>query len=363
MIRTRVLPLMLLPGLLLAGCRSAAPAGSPTPSPAPSAAPEAEIWAAQPIGLSLQTAEGETLELLDASGSQVLFAKVHPLREGEDGFREEGYSTESRSLILWDRDTGETLWTRDLEAGVYCSGAALTGAEGVAWTLVHLDAGAEGCPYEVLRCDRTGGDPATLRTGACLGFGEDDPKLADLDGTLAVSWYDPDGGSHGVDLAETDEARTVLKADAASTLLIPSGDRSLCLFAAKGQDGTVLCQIDGAGNVTETPVGDGQIYGACPLTGGALVSAPDGLRLLDPIGVVLAQTETELSRLCSGGTAALGNDEDWQTWAVVPGDGALRAVRVDLPAAYTQYRGLEDGSFLAWQPEAGALYLIQAPEL
>ena len=36
MIRTRVLPLMLLPGLLLAGCRSAAPAATPTPSPVPS---------------------------------------------------------------------------------------------------------------------------------------------------------------------------------------------------------------------------------------------------------------------------------------------------------------------------------------
>ena len=68
--RTRILPLMLLPGLLLAGCRSAAPAGSPTPSPAPSVtSPASDIDAdtAEQVEALAQPLWAALLESYDAA--------------------------------------------------------------------------------------------------------------------------------------------------------------------------------------------------------------------------------------------------------------------------------------------------------
>lgn len=144
---------------------------------------------------TLQVGNDENAALLDAAGSKLLVVTYSDLQPGDDGFTEEGYSSFSKRVVVYDCAKKEIASEISLADGELCTGGLLMDNE-VVCTIVTRDNG--GCRASVVRFNADS-QPETLFTCAALNDSCYVPQFSRVGGDgFLFTYYDRENPAFGI---------------------------------------------------------------------------------------------------------------------------------------------------------------------
>lgn len=195
----------------LSACMSPTPKESPVPEEAPpigSVAPAPGTLSGNeptlnllpiPLYEELNLSEDEDVIILDVCGSALLLNVYTDYPSADAHYREEGYSSKTVHLVLYDWNTQETLLTMPIPDDHYCADGFLWGENSFVYTSISLDPTLSYPQYDIIHYD--GSENITIVSGICSMLGSADPHIVPLsDSHFAYSYFDPQTKFFGINV-------------------------------------------------------------------------------------------------------------------------------------------------------------------
>ncbi|MPM05592.1 hypothetical protein SDC9_51882 [bioreactor metagenome] len=151
-----------------------------------------------PIYKSLQLNEEEKIEILDVTGGKLLLNIYQDYKEGDTYFREEGYSSVTNKIVVYDLETDNIVSTKIISDAGFCTDAIFVDDD-VAYVVITPNNNNTLSEFKIIKTQ--GLNSQDITSGFCRATGFDDPRLVALDKeTFAYSYSNPETKEFGVNV-------------------------------------------------------------------------------------------------------------------------------------------------------------------